>query len=280
MTSTTLISTSELAEHLGDPAFAIFDCCFKLEDTEAGRRSYYEAHIPGAIYAHLEYDLSGWKTGANGRHPLPSPTLMIATFGAWGITPETQVVAYDDQSGGLGAARLWWMLRYMGHDRVAVLDGGWQAWLAEGRPTEEGIAIREPATFVGQPRPDMRRDADALLGGGLTVIDSRSLPRYRGYEEPLDPVAGRIPGARHYYYLSNLGPDGRMLPLDDLRARLKDAIGDAASDQCVFYCGSGVSAALNVLAMEVAGLSGAKLYPGSWSEWCSDPARPVARGAE
>ncbi len=275
---TTLISTADLAAHLDDPAFAIFDCCFKLEDAEAGRRSYYEAHVPGAAYAHLDYDLSGWKTGTNGRHPLPTPTLMNATFGAWGITPDTQVAAYDDQGGGLGAARLWWMLRYMGHERVAVLDGGWQAWPAESRPTESGIVVRTPTTFVGHPHLEIRRDADALEG--MTVIDSRSLPRYRGYEEPLDPVAGHIPGARQYYYLSNLGPDGRMLPPDELRAKLLEVVGDAPPEQCVFYCGSGVSAAFNVLAMEVAGLPGAKLYPGSWSEWCSDPNRPVATGTE
>jgi len=278
MAFTTLISVTELAKHIGDPAFAIFDCRFKLDDIEAGRRVYYEAHVPGAVYAHLDYDLSGWKTGANGRHPLPTPQMMNATFGAWGISADTQVAAYDDQGGGMGASRLWWMLRYMGHEKVAVLDGGWQAWESASLPTESGIVMRPPTTYLGQPRPDMRRDADEIANGHFIVIDARSLPRHRGDEEPLDPVAGRIPGSRHHFYLSNLGSDGRMLPPEKLRAKFQSVLGDAPADHCVFYCGSGVSAAFNVLAMEVAGMPGAKMYPGSWSEWIGDPNRPVARG--
>ncbi len=279
---TTLISAPDLAAHLADPGFVIVDCRFKLDDTEAGRRAYYEAHIPGAVYAHLDYDLSGWKTGANGRHPLPSPRIMAATFGAWGIDSTKQVVAYDDAGGGMGAARLWWMLRYLGHEAVAVLDGGWQAWLATmpQLPTEEGITVKIPATFEGEPRADMRRETDSLLSGDLTLFDARALARYRGDEEPIDKVAGRIPGAKHFFWGSALDIEGRFLPPDQLREKLLKVIGTVPPEQCVFYCGSGVSAASNLLAMEVAGLSGAKLYPGSWSEWCSDPTRPIAKGNE
>jgi thiosulfate/3-mercaptopyruvate sulfurtransferase len=276
--STTLISTPELQALVQDPRLVVVDCRFSLDDIEAGRRTYYEAHIPGAIYAHLEYDLSGWKTGSNGRHPLPTPQFMIATFSAWGIGPDTQVVAYDDAGGGMSAARLWWMLRYMGHDKVAVLDGGWQAWLAASYPTQSGINIHLPVDFTGQPQLDMVREADSILAGGLTAIDSRSLPRYLGEQEPIDRVAGHIPGARHFYWQSTLSPDGRFLAPEELRNKLASVIGDTPPGQCVFYCGSGVSAAQNVLAMEVAGLSGAKLYPGSWSEWVGDPTRPVATG--
>ncbi len=278
--STPLLSAADLAAHLDDPGLVIVDCRFKLDDLEAGRRAYYEAHIPGAIYAHLDYDLSGWKSGTNGRHPLPSSRLMNATFSAWGIDASSQVVAYDDVGSGLGAARLWWMLRYMGHDSAAILDGGWQAWLAGSYPTESGINMRPPTSFVGAPREEMRRDIAALAEGGLTLIDSRARPRYRGDEEPLDPVAGHIPGAKHFYWGDLLGADGRMLPPAELRAKLQNVLGETPPEQCVFYCGSGVSAAMNVLAMELAGLPGAKLYPGSWSEWCSDPNRPVAKGDE
>src|SRR5574341_580829 len=208
---TTLISAADLHDHIQDPNFVIVDCRFSLDDIEAGRRAYYEAHVPGAVYAHLDFDLSGWKTGANGRHPLPSPQFMVATFSAWSIGPEAQVAVYDDAGGGMAAARLWWMLKYMGHDRAAVLDGGWQAWLAASYPTESGINIRLPADFAGAPRPEMRRDADSILAGEVTPVDSRSLPRYLGQEELIDRVAGRIPGARHLYWQSTLSPDGRFL---------------------------------------------------------------------
>jgi thiosulfate/3-mercaptopyruvate sulfurtransferase len=275
---TTLISTQDLHAQVDDPKLVVVDCRFSLDDIEAGRRAYYEAHIPGAIYAHLEYDLSGWKTGSNGRHPLPTPQFMVATFSAWGIGDGTQVVVYDDAGGGMAAARLWWMLRYMGHETVAVLDGGWQAWLAAPYPTQSGINIHLAAEFAGQPRPDMVREAEAILAGGLVPIDSRTRPRYLGEQEPIDRVPGHIPGARHLYWQATLGPDGRFVKPDELRKKLAGLIGETPPEQCVFYCGSGVSAAHNVLAMEVAGLSGARLYPGSWSEWVADPDRPVATG--
>ncbi len=282
MSYTTLISTAELAARLDDPTFVIVDCRFKLEDTEAGQRAYLASHIPGAVYAPLDLDLSGPMTDSNGRHPLPTPEKMIATFSAWGIDSTKQIVAYDDAGaiGGLGAARLWWMLRYMGHEAVAVLDGGWAVWAAEGRPTQAGLVTSTPAHFVGTPQPEMKVEADELLNSGLTLVDSRAAPRYRGETEPIDRVAGHIPGARNFLWSNVAGSEGRVLPPDQLRARLQAVIGQATPAQTVFYCGSGVSAAANVLAMEVAGLSGAKLYPGSWSEWSSDPNRPIATGDE
>jgi len=282
MNYTTLLSAQELRQHLDDPKLAVVDCRFNLNDVGAGRRAYLESHIPGAMYAHLDDDLSGPKTGSNGRHPLPSSEAMVKTVSGWGIAPDTQVVVYDDQYGGLGAARLWWMLKYMGHDHAAVLDGGWQAWANVGFPTRSGAESRPPAQFVGGPHLEMIRGADEVAelsqSSSWKVIDSRAFPRYRGDEEPIDRVPGHIPGATHFYWQSILGPDGRILPPDQLRAKLQNVLAETQPEQAVFYCGSGVSAAANLLAMEAAGLPGAKLYPGSWSEWSSDPKRPVATG--
>ncbi|MBI3243128.1 MAG: sulfurtransferase [Chloroflexi bacterium] len=284
MAFTTLITPEQLLPHLADPNWAIFDCRFKLEDSEAGRKAYLDSHIAGAVYAHLDQDLSGPKTGINGRHPLPDPDSLIKIFSAWGISESTQVAAYDDVGGGLAAARLWWLLKYMGHDRVAVLDGGWQAWVAANYPTRPGAESRPPTVFVAHPRPDMIRNADEVgelaRSSSWAVFDSRAPARYRGDEEPIDPVAGHIPGARNRPWGANLDSSGRVLPPDQLRAQFDKLLGDAQPEQTVFYCGSGVTAAHNVLAIEAAGLPGAKLYPGSWSEWCSDPTRPVATGQE
>jgi len=279
---TAFISTADLATHLDDPNFIVVDCRSNLTDHEAGRRAYTAAHIPNALFAQLEDDLSGPLTGSNGRHPLPTPEALVKTFSTLGIGPNTQVVAYDDSgaAGGLGAARLWWLLRYMGHTAVAVLEGGWTIWLAEGRPTQAGALTHAPTQFVGEPQPALMVEADSLLNSGLTIIDSRAAPRYRGEVEPIDRVAGHIPGARNFFYGLLTTPDGHLLPTDEFKAKLKAVLGDTPPGQTVFYCGSGVSAAANLLAMEAAGLSGAKLYPGSWSEWSSDPARPVATGDE
>lgn len=284
MSYTTLITPEQLLPRLTDPGWAVFDCRFKLEDPEAGRKAYLDSHIAGAVYAHLDHDLSGPKTGTNGRHPLPDADSLVMTFSAWGISDSTQVVAYDDVGGGLAAARLWWLLKYIGHDQAAVLDGGWQAWTAANLPTRPGSESRPPAVFVGQPRPNMIRITDEVgelaRSSSWVVVDSRAPVRYRGDEEPIDPVAGHIPGARNYLWSANLEATGRMLPPDQLRARLEKLLGDVSPEHSIFYCGSGVTSAHNVLAMEVAGLTGAKLYPGSWSEWCSDPTRPVATGQE
>ena len=279
-----LITAEELISRSGDPNLAIFDCRARLEAPESGEREYRIAHIPGAVFAHLERDLSGEKTGRNGRHPLPTPEAIITRFSEWGISPKTTVVAYDDIGGGLAAARLWWLLRYMGHERVLILDGGWQAWMYAGGLIQGGNQRRAPGTFVGAPHPDMARDGDFVASAAASsewlVVDSRMGSRYRGEEEPFDPVAGHIPGARNYYWLESLSPDGRLLAPGQLRAGFERLLGGVASERTIFYCGSGVTSAFQVFAMEVAGLPGARIYPGSWSEWSNDPTRPVATGEE
>jgi thiosulfate/3-mercaptopyruvate sulfurtransferase len=280
MSTRLLITADELLSRSADPKLAIFDCRARLEAPEAGERDYLIAHIPGAVFAHLERDLSGERTGRNGRHPLPTPEATFARFSEWGISPETTVVAYDDVGGGLAAGRLWWLLRYMGHERVVILDGGWQAWMYAGGLIRGGNERRSPVTFVGQPRPDMIRDGDFVAAAAASrdwlVVDSRIPSRYRGEEEPFDPVAGHIPGAHNYYWQENLSPDGRMLPPRQLRAGFERVLGGVAPERAIFYCGSGVTSAFQVFAMEVAGLPGGKIYPGSWSEWSNDPARPAA----
>jgi thiosulfate/3-mercaptopyruvate sulfurtransferase len=278
MTYTTLISTSDLAERLTDATWAIVDSRFDLTDTDKGERLYQEAHIPGAVYAHLERHLSGPKTGRNGRHPLPDVEQFSGRLGQWGIGPGVQAVVYD-QDVGMYASRLWWMLRYLGHEAAAVLDGGMAKWVREGRPTQAGVERRSPTQFSGSPRDAMRvtvEDVERVrLDPAHLVIDARAPERYRGEVEPLDPVAGHIPGAANLYSLSNVNPDGTFLAPNILRAKFQALLGDVPPSQAITYCGSGVAAAHNLLAMEIAGLSGAKLYVGSWSEWCADPARSV-----
>ena len=278
---TTLVSTDELAAHLHDPTWALVDCRFDLDDVKAGERAYREAHVPGAIYVHLDRHLSGPRTGVNGRHPLPLPEQMSATFGELGLEGGLQIAVYD-QGPGMYAARLWWMLRYLGHDAVAVVDGGFAKWVAEGRPVRAGWEVRTPCRFDGDPRPGMlvlageleRRLADSPS----RLIDARSPERYRGEVEPLDPVAGHIPGAVNHHYQQNLGQDGTFLPAAELKRRLAPLLGGEPASHAVCYCGSGVTACHTLLAMAHAGLGLGRLYAGSWSEWCADPARPVARG--
>jgi thiosulfate/3-mercaptopyruvate sulfurtransferase len=276
MTFTTLISTDELAERLTDPAFAVavVDCRFMLDDVAWGRREYLEGHIPGAVYADLDHDLSAAKTGTNGRHPLPSPDALRATFSKLGIADGVQVVAYD-QDVGMYASRLWWLLRWMGHDAVAVLDGGFAKW--DG-PIASGEEHRAPREFVGAPRDDMLVLADDLLNTDWRLVDARAPERYRGDVEPLDKVAGHIPGAANHFYKHNLDEAGLFLPPGELRGHLAAVVGDVPPDHVVSYCGSGVTGCHNVLALEHAGLHGARLYAGSWSEWSSDPSRPIAKG--
>ena len=236
------------------------------------------------MYAHLDRDLSGPKTNdQKGRHPLPDPDTLKRTLGLWGVAEGVQVVAYD-QDNGMYASRLWWLLRYLGHSAVAVLDGGLTKWTREGRPAASGVDARAPRPFAGTPRDDTwlkAADVERLVGQGLTgirLIDARSNERYRGLGESLDPVAGHIPGAVSHFFKNNLSPDGTFLERAQLKDRLELALGSTPADRAVIYCGSGVSACHNLLALEHAGLSGARLYVGSWSEWCSDPKRPVARG--
>jgi thiosulfate/3-mercaptopyruvate sulfurtransferase len=281
MTYTTLITTTTLAENLNTPGWVIVDCRFNLGDTGWGEAQYAAGHIPGAVYAHLDRDLSGPKTGRNGRHPLPNLDMLKQKLGEWGIGPGTQVAAYD-QDTGMTASRLWWLLRYLGHTGVAVLDGGLARWKAEGRPLRAGQEQPRPATFIGQPQPGMLVQAEDVeqlrQDPGARVIDARAPERFRGDTEPLDPVAGHIPGAANVPYLSNLGPDGTFLAPAELRARFAAALDGVAPGQAAVYCGSGVSACHNLLAMEYAGLHGAKLYGGSWSEWCAEEGRAVGKG--
>ena len=272
---TTLISTDDLAAHLEASAYLVVDCRFNLEDVESGRRAYETAHIPGAVYAHLNDDLASAPDGRNGRHPLPGAATFARTLGRLGIGNGTQVIAYD-QDAGMYASRLWWMLRWMGHQNAAVLDGGFAKWSAEGRVTASGVERRLARSFTGKPRSEMVVAA-ADIGTDTPLLDARAPERFRGDVEPLDLVAGHIPGARNHFYTSNLCADGVFRPAHELRAQLTKALGDASPKGLVCYCGSGVSACHNLLAMEHAGLPGARLYAGSWREWSSDPSRPVAR---
>ena len=277
----TLVSTAALALHMDDPLYAIVDCRAKLDDLTWGAREHAAAHIPGAVYADLTHDLSGPKTGTNGRHPLPDPHVLAQTFSRLGISSGVQVVAYD-QENGMFASRLWWLLRWLGHDAVAVLDGGIRKWTAEGRPVESGETHRAPRVFEGSPRPDLAVDVQAVAshlgGGGALLVDARAPERYRGDTEPIDKVGGHIPGAKNHFFQRNLDEQGLFRTPEDLRSTIVASVGDVPADRIVCYCGSGVTACHNLLAFEHAGLPGAKLYAGSWSEWSSDPARPVEKG--
>lgn len=273
-----LVEPSWLAERLGQGGgnLVVADCRFQLDDPAAGRRAYGEGHIPGAVFFDLEADLSGPVTGRGGRHPLPDLDQLAEKLGKAGISRETMVVCYDDQKGSM-AGRLWWLLRYMGAGRVAVLDGGYSAWLAAGYPTTTEVPRPEPRVFVPAIRHDMLvsvEEVRAMVREGRGVlVDSRVPERYRGEVEPLDPVAGHIPGAENYPWDGNVDEGGRFLGKEALRARFAPLQG---TGPLVFYCGSGVSATANLLALERIGLRGAKLYAGGWSEWCSDPGNPVA----
>ncbi len=281
MTYTTLISTAELAQHLADPAWAIFDCRFSLADPERGRRDYAQAHIAGAIYAHLNEDLAGpIIPGLTGRHPLPTIDFAADKFSEWGIDHRVQVVVYDD-AGGAYAARLWWMLRWLGHDAVAVLDGGWPKWQNEGHETREGMAVRPSRHFVPHVRPELLSTTADIEGlrqdAGSKLFDSRTAERYRGENETIDPIAGHIPGAISAPYPDNLNPDGTLRSQEELRLRFAALLRDTPADHAIFYCGSGVTAAQNILALKHVGLGDAKLYVGSWSEWITDPQRPIEK---
>jgi thiosulfate/3-mercaptopyruvate sulfurtransferase len=256
--------------------WVVIDCRYDLADPGAGYLGYLQAHVPGAVYAHLHDDLSSPPVTDHGRHPLPDPDRLVEVFSGFGIHPGTQVTVYDD-SGGAIAGRLWWMLRYMGHRAVAVLDGGWQAWSELGLPAESGDARRAPARFTGTPdrRMLVRLEEVAQLPA---LFDAREPARYAGATEPIDPVAGHIPGARNYHWRLNLDSSRRFLPRHRLRQQLLAAYGAAGAHTVTFYCGSGVSACHNVLAAVAAGLPMPRLYVGSWSEWCADPARPVEKG--
>lgn len=278
MAWTTLIDGATLARHLGDPDWCVVDLRHQLSDPAYGERAYAASHIPGAIFLHLDRDLSGPMTGTNGRHPLPDPAVLAARLGAAGIGKDTQVVVYDDAQGMI-AGRLWWLLRWLGHAQVALLDGGFPLWQAEGRAVSAEVPQRPAMHFAGSPQ-DGTVDADWLLAHldspELCLIDVRGPDRFRGENETIDPVGGHIPGARNRFFKDNLDADGRFKPAAQLRAEYLALLAGNDPRHAVLQCGSGVSACLGLLAMEIAGLPGARLYPGSWSEWCSDPARPVA----
>jgi thiosulfate/3-mercaptopyruvate sulfurtransferase len=280
MNYTTFISTDALAAHLADPAFVVVDCRHNLADLSAGEHAYRAAHVPGAYFLHLDHDLSGVKTGKNGRHPLPEIGTLTATLGRIGIDASKQVVAYD-QNHGMWASRLWWLLHWLGHDRAAVLDGGVDKWVAEQRPLTAELPVARATTFVPHPR-QATASADEILrhlgDGTLTVLDARAPERYHGDMEPIDPVAGHIPGAINRPFTVNLAADGTFKSAEALRHEFDAQLAGRAPGSVVHHCGSGVTACHNMLAMTIAGMPRSRLYPGSWSEWVSDPSRPVARG--
>ncbi len=279
----TLISATELAAHIGDPDWVVVDCRHDLMNAAAGRDGYAIGHLPGAVFASIETELSGARQGPDGvfrgRHPLPEKDALVETLRSWGVNNGSQVVAYDAH-GGMFAARLWWLLRWLGHEAVAVLDGGMAAWQSIGQPLSVDLPARAPgaitvrAPFV--PTVTVRDVMDNIEKGERTVIDARANDRFRGENETIDPVGGHIPGAKNRFFKDNLLPDGRFKDADSLRADFAPLIKDP--QRAVMQCGSGVTACHNLLALDVAGLPGAALYPGSWSEWVADATRPVATG--
>lgn len=307
MSHTTLITPRQLASRLGDAELAIIDCRFDLARPQWGREAYAGGRIPRALYAHLDQDLSGKPSASTGRHPLPRVEEMAARLGEWGIDAQVQVVAYD-QSAGAYAARLWWLLRWLGHTKVSVLDGGLAAWQAEGLPLDKTplpeVRTGSPCGSQGDPQPrmgaggrarrfDPRPDAqrvvetpelEALIGAGqlargdIVLVDARSADRFAGRNETIDPVAGHVPGARNHPFTDNVDGAGRFLDRGTLRERFARTLEGIPPDAAICMCGSGVTACHDLLAMEVAGLKDARLYAGSWSEWIRDPKRPIATG--
>jgi thiosulfate/3-mercaptopyruvate sulfurtransferase len=284
----TLIDVDSLRKLLGEPQLAVVDCRFDLMNPEAGRQAYLRAHIPGARYADLNRDLSAPVATHTGRHPLPAPESFAVRLEALGIGNDTQVVAYDDANGSI-AARLWWMLRWVGHGAVAVLDGGFKAWTAAAGALQSG-AVESAERRPGTQRFTPRIDADSVLSTAeleralrdprAVLVDARAQERYAGTVEPIDPVAGHIPGAVNHPFTANLDAEGRFLPAAELKRRWQQRLAGKEPENLLAMCGSGVTACHNLLSLEVAGLGGGKLYAGSWSEWIRDPQRPTARGKE
>ena len=284
----TLITAPQLAalQHSAPEAVVVIDCSFDLANPAAGRDAYHASHVPGAFYMHLDNELSGPKTGTNGRHPLPDADALVARLQALGVNDDTQVVAYDRQA-SMYAARLWWLLRWVGHADVAVLDGGLQAWEALHFPIDK-VVPEEPQLNATPGNITRKTSLVQMVTADLVqkylghadkpVVDARAPDRYRGENETLDPVGGHIPGARNRFFRDNLQADGTFKPAEQLRADFTGLLASAKPQDAMLQCGSGVTACHNALAMEIAGLTGAALYAGSWSEWCSDPSRPVATG--
>jgi len=281
MRFTTLVDTDTLFRQLDDSCWIVFDTRFVLSDADAGERAYAAGHIPGARYANLDKDLSAPQATNSGRHPLPNPGTLAEKLGEWGVDKNKQVVIYDDACGAM-AARLWWLMRWLGHEAVAVLDGGLHKWQDEGKPLTTMTPNISPSHFFPEISDDMCVTADqveAMLNNmSGQLIDARAAKRFRGEQEPLDKVAGHVPGAVNLPYAENINIDGKFKPADILRDRYLNVLKDVKPTDVVHMCGSGVTACHNLLAMEHAGLSGSKLYAGSWSEWIMDNRRPVATG--
>ena len=273
-----LVTTDQLAARLGDPSWVIFDCRHDLTDFSRGERLYREGHIAGAHFAAVESDLSGAKTGTNGRHPLPLPAMFMEFLAAHGVSNESTIVGYDD-AGGLYAARLWWMASWVGLDRIALLDGGLTKWLAEGRTLSQEIPPVERAPLAGHADASRVWSAADVLrrlqDPAVAIIDARGAERYRGEAEPIDLLAGHIPGALNRFYKTNLNADLTFRAPTEIQQEFKSLIGDRPVENVVHQCGSGITACANLFAMEYAGLHGSKLYNGSWSEWIADPSRPT-----
>ena len=277
----TLISVDDVLAHLHNPDWVVVDCRFSLQESSKGREEYLDGHIPGAFYAHQEEDLAGEIIpGKTGRHPLPPIERMVDLFSSWGIDEKVQVVVYDFKGGGM-AVRLWWMLQWLGHEAVALMDGGWAHWDARRLPVSVEAPSRPPRTFNPRLQEGWIAEADMVdqirQDPAWRLVDSRAYERYLGREEPIDPVAGRIPGAVHHFFMDNVDENGFFKDPAILRSKFLDLTGGVEAGNTVFYCGSGVTSCHNVLAMRIAGLGMARIYPGSWSEWIIDPKRPIAK---
>jgi thiosulfate/3-mercaptopyruvate sulfurtransferase len=275
MSGSTLVSTDELSRHL--PGWRLFDCRHDLAKPSLGESQYRDAHLPGALFASLDRDLSAPKDGTNGRHPLPDPGAFIAWLGQCGLKPDDTVVCYDGANGAM-AARLWWMLRWVRHQRVFVLDGGFAKWTKEGRPVTTEIPAYPETRYPTRVDAGAAVDVHEVHLRKPFLVDARAPARWRGEAEPIDPVAGRIPGAKNRFNMDNVQADGTFKGSSELKVEFEKVLAGRSPSEVVHYCGSGVAACHNLLAMEHAGLPGGRLYAGSWSEWLADPARPRERG--
>ena len=276
-----VINVQDLKTNLNDPNWVIFDCRYSIAEPELGHQEYREGHIPGALYVSLENELTGRIIpGETGRHPLPEVDDIVEKLSAWGVNQNTQAIIYDHSSGAF-AARLWWLLNWLGHDKAAIVNGGWNAWVKEVGQVEVKENIGKPGKFIPSLRDDLAVNAQFVdsirLDPGYLLLDSRSPERFHGIEETIDPVAGHIPGAVSAPYQDNLTEDDMFLNKIELKARFQKLLGETSPENTIFYCGSGVSAIHNIIAMRMAGYEVAKLYPGSWSEWITDPSRPIGR---